>query len=758
MAASLLGRDLRSIAVFMLRHIGDTLLSTPTFHALRAAFPSARILAVVNEGTQEMLEGNPDIDDILVFRRRRRDEGGFGRWKEEAALVRSLRAFRAGLSVNLTEGDRGAILSVLSGARHRVGVTPNRKGFLGKEVLFTHLCGPHDRYRHAVLRDLDVVAAAGIPPADLRLRLPISDEDREKSARILREAGIAAGHPFAVVQPTSRWTFKCWTEDGMAGVISHLADRGFAPVVTSGPAPVEVAQAERIRERAGGRAVSLAGRLSLKELGGVIAIGAPVRRRRLGADARLGRGRHADGRALRTDRGVQLGAVGRDRLGVLRSEEGGYPVRRAPRGRPGGVGLRALREGRVRGDEAEPLHGGDLPRSGHGGRRPRPGRRGGTDDRARVVKWSIVHTEWSDGFGGQEHRILLECGEMIRRGHRAAVVCRPEAEIRHKAGEAGVPVHPMPIRSSFDPAAVAGMIRLFRREKVDVVNTHSGKDSWVGSIAAKVAGVPLLLRTRHISVPVRRGWYNLIYRWPDGYVTTGEMIREHLIGVGISPDRVVSIPTGVDVDRFSPDVPGAAVRAEFGIGRGEPLVSVIGVLRSWKRHDVFLEAVRLLRERGSPVRGLVVGEGPQRERIAGEIAGKDLARAVRMTGYRRDIPEIVAASDVIVLPSDRFEGVPQVILQSLAMGRAVVASPIGGIPEVVHHEKTGLLCPVGDPSAFADAIARLLAEPELRERLGATGRELVLSRYSSTAMCERTEGFYEVLASAKKVQRSRKSP
>jgi glycosyltransferase involved in cell wall biosynthesis len=374
------------------------------------------------------------------------------------------------------------------------------------------------------------------------------------------------------------------------------------------------------------------------------------------------------------------------------------------------------------------------------------------------VKWSVVHTEWSDGFGGQEHRILLECGEMIRRGHRAVVVCRPEAELRRRAEEAGIPVHPMPIRSSFDAGAIAGMVRLFRREKVDVVNTHSGKDSWVGSIAAKVAGVPLLLRTRHISVPVRRGWYNFIYRWPDGYVTTGEMIREHLIGVGIPPDRVVSIPTGVDVERFSPDVSGDPVRAEFSVGREEPLVSVIGVLRSWKRHDVFLEAVRLLREGGSPVRGLVVGEGPQRERIAGGIAGKDLARAVRMTGYRQDIPEIVAASDVIVLPSDRFEGVPQVILQALAMGRAVVASPIGGIPEVVHHEKTGLLCPAGDPSAYADAIARLLAEPELRERLGATGRELVLSRYSSTAMCDRTEGFYDMLASAKKIRRPRKSP
>lgn len=271
MESSLLGRDIRSIAVFMLRHIGDTLLSTPAFHALRAAFPSARILAVVNEGTQQMLEGNPDIDAIHVFHRRRRDEGGLGRWKEESALVRSLRSSHPDLAVNLTEGDRGAILSVLSGARFRIGVAPSRKGFLGKEMLFTHLCPRPSLYRHAVLRDLDVLAAAGIPPADLRLRFFISGEDRESAVRILREAGIMQEHPFAVIQPTSRWTFKCWTEEGMAGVISHLAGLGVAPVVTSGPGPGEVAQAGRICERSGGRAVSLAGRLSLKELGALIA-------------------------------------------------------------------------------------------------------------------------------------------------------------------------------------------------------------------------------------------------------------------------------------------------------------------------------------------------------------------------------------------------------------------------------------------------------------------------------------------------------
>jgi glycosyltransferase involved in cell wall biosynthesis len=365
--------------------------------------------------------------------------------------------------------------------------------------------------------------------------------------------------------------------------------------------------------------------------------------------------------------------------------------------------------------------------------------------------WSIVHTEWSDGFGGQEHRILLECGEMARRGHEALIVCRPEALLLGKARDTGISVETVPIRSSADMAAVAAMVRIFRKQGATVVNTHSGKDSWVGSMAAKIAGVPLLIRTRHISVPIRRGFFNRIYRWPDGYITTGEMIREHLIGKGIPADRVVSIPTGVDLEKFAAGTDGKRIREKFGIPPGTFLVSMIGVLRSWKRHDVFLESVRLLREQGVPVHGLIVGEGPQRGKIEALVVRGGMADRITVTGFRDDVPEIVAASDAVLLTSDRFEGVPQVILQALAMARPVVASPIGGIPEVVLHGKTGLLCPPGDASAYAGAMARLAGDPGLRERLGKAGRELVLSGYTAAAMCDRTEAFYSRLASVKGV-------
>ena len=360
--------------------------------------------------------------------------------------------------------------------------------------------------------------------------------------------------------------------------------------------------------------------------------------------------------------------------------------------------------------------------------------------------WSIVHTEWSDGFGGQEHRILLECREMMRRGHRVHIACRPEAALFGKAKEANIPVTAVPIRSSADLYAIRALFVLFRRESVHVVNTHSGKDSWVASIAAKIAGVPLLIRTRHISVPIRRHAFNLVYSWPDGYITTGEMIRGHLIEKGISEDRVVSIPTGVDLERFSAGADGNRIREEFRIPPGAFLVSMIGVLRSWKRHDLFLEAVRLLRERGVPVKALVAGEGLGREAIEAEIAGKNLPGTVILAGYREDVPEIIAASDAVVLPSDRFEGVPQVILQAMAMERPVIASPIGGIPEVVHPENTGILCPVGDVVAYADALARIAGDPSLGKRLGRAGRKLVLDRYTVVAMCERTEAFYSRLS------------
>ena len=270
MGGSLAGRDIRSILVFKQRNIGDVLLATPAIHALRRAWPSARIAVAVNSGTEAMVSGNPDIDRVIVFDRTARDAGGAGRWREEGRFLGEIRAWRPDLAVQLTEGDRGAILALLSGARFRVGVTPAREGLWWKDRLFTHLAPRPDRFRHTVMKDLDVVAAAGIAPADTSLRLHVSEEDRRRAKEKAAQAGLG-GEPYAVVHPGSRWKFKCWTAAGMAGVLEFLENRGIRPVLTGAPDPAEHRIVREIQELRGRGVPALVGNLTLKELGALIA-------------------------------------------------------------------------------------------------------------------------------------------------------------------------------------------------------------------------------------------------------------------------------------------------------------------------------------------------------------------------------------------------------------------------------------------------------------------------------------------------------
>ena len=270
MGDSMEGRDVRSIIVFKQRNIGDVLLATPAIHALRCAWPSARIAVAVNSGTEAMVSGNPDIDRVIVFDRMARDAGGPRRWREEGRFLGEIRSWRPDLAVQLTEGDRGAILGLLSGARFRVGVAPAREGLWWKDRLFTYLAPRPDRFRHTVLKDLDVVAAAGIAPADTSLRFHVSGEDRRRAWEKATEAGLG-GKPYAVVHPGSRWKFKCWTAAGMAGVLDLLETRGIRPVLTGAPDPAEQRLVREIQDLRGRGVPALVGILTLKELGALIA-------------------------------------------------------------------------------------------------------------------------------------------------------------------------------------------------------------------------------------------------------------------------------------------------------------------------------------------------------------------------------------------------------------------------------------------------------------------------------------------------------
>ncbi len=254
----------KKILVIKLRHIGDVLLTVPTIRALKESFPGSEVSVLVNSGTEEMLEGNPLVKEVIRYDRSVKGLPAARRMAAEARLVKRLRSEKFDMTVDLTGGDRPALLGFLSGARYRLGYRP-RGGFKGKKLLYTHTADRPAVRTHTVLTDLGVVRAFGIDTGDLTVDIFTTKEDDSFVDTALKEAGYKGG-AFVHAHPTSRWLFKCWTDSGMASVFDCLQNEGYTVVITSGPDERELKKVASIISLMKTRPVDLSGRLKLKHL------------------------------------------------------------------------------------------------------------------------------------------------------------------------------------------------------------------------------------------------------------------------------------------------------------------------------------------------------------------------------------------------------------------------------------------------------------------------------------------------------------
>jgi glycosyltransferase involved in cell wall biosynthesis len=358
----------------------------------------------------------------------------------------------------------------------------------------------------------------------------------------------------------------------------------------------------------------------------------------------------------------------------------------------------------------------------------------------------ILHTEASQGWGGQEIRILEESAGLRERGHDVRIAAPAGSPIHAEAERRRIPAYAVSLDRR-GPSAMLALRRLAAGFAPHVIVTHSSSDSWLAAFAVRLSHPrPALVRTRHLSTPMTGGPLN---RWLYGraaarVVTTGEAIRAMLIGkLGLDPGAVVSIPTGTDVSRFRPGK-RAEARARLGLTPAGPLIGIVATLRSWKGHRFLISA--LDDPRLAAARLVIVGEGPQGPALREQA--EHVGERVLFTGQQADVTPWLHALDVFALPSTGNEGVPQALVQAMACGLPVVATPVGAIPEVVRDGKTGLLVPPRNARALADALARLLTDAGLAARLAAAGRELVSSRYTSTAMLDAMEAVLRDAASA----------
>jgi glycosyltransferase involved in cell wall biosynthesis len=217
------------------------------------------------------------------------------------------------------------------------------------------------------------------------------------------------------------------------------------------------------------------------------------------------------------------------------------------------------------------------------------------------------------------------------------------------------------------------------------------------------------------------------------------MIEEN----GFPAERITSVVTGVDLARLRPARPGSAVRAELGIPASARVAGTVSTLRSWKGHLDLLEALAELRPHG--VWGLIIGDGPYGGVIRERVAALGLEDLVRMPGQREDVPDCLAAMDVFAFPSLAHEGVPQAVLQAMALRCPVVASAVGGLPEVVRPGETGLLVPSRDPVALAGAIQEVLQDRGAAMARAEAALELVRTGYTRDAMLDAMERVYGML-------------
>jgi glycosyltransferase involved in cell wall biosynthesis len=352
---------------------------------------------------------------------------------------------------------------------------------------------------------------------------------------------------------------------------------------------------------------------------------------------------------------------------------------------------------------------------------------------------TILHTEASPGWGGQEMRILSEASAFAKRGFRVLIACQPGSRLGLEAQRCGLIIRPVAMHRAFDVLACWRLRRLMRTDAVDLVHTHSSIDAWLAGFAAKSLHLPVV-RSRHVSIPVKRR-RNFVYNaLCDRIISSGEAIREVLITGGVDPDKIMAIPAGVDVAQFHPAVSGAAVRREFGING--TVIGTVAMFRHSKGHGVLLRAIPEILRSEPRAAFLWVGDGVGRAVLEQEVADAGLQAKVHLAGFREDVAACLAAMDVVVLPSIQSDGVPQVLIQALAMRKPVVASAVGGIPEVIQHQRTGVLVPPQDPQALAEAVVQVLHDPHSAAEWARAGGQLIDTHYALEHMIDRTATVY----------------
>jgi len=330
-------------------------------------------------------------------------------------------------------------------------------------------------------------------------------------------------------------------------------------------------------------------------------------------------------------------------------------------------------------------------------------------------------------WGGIERYVQYLTDGLRWQGHEVTVACPPNSPLHRRILDGVVPIS---VRQKHDPRVLAAYLRHFRAHRYDVVHGHFSPDFLLPALAAKLTRQPRTIMTRHVAAPWSRPKARHYLRLWDHIIPVSDAVRVRLAASGVPEDRMTVAKAGTPVPR--PQRARDDVRAEWGSGFH---LGYFGRLVPDKGIETLLRAAT---ELPAGVQMHIFGDGPLRTQV-------DRAKGVRSHGFVENVTDAMNAMDATVIPSEWEEAFPYAALESMALGVSIVASNVGGLPEVVQPEVTGLLFPKGDASAIARAVRRLQESPDLRAEMAAHAQRIHRETYTVEQMAARIAAIYETV-------------
>jgi len=369
----------------------------------------------------------------------------------------------------------------------------------------------------------------------------------------------------------------------------------------------------------------------------------------------------------------------------------------------------------------------------------------------REVRVRVLHLVATLLPGGSEFSVLrLAAAPDTTRYLVRVAWLRGEPLLADEFRAAGIEVVRFGMRGKFDPGCLLRLRRYIARERIDIVHTHMDLADFYGALAGRLGGARAVVATKHApdEFRTRRTWKRypflllerLAYEMDDAVIVVSEGLRTFLEKVERLPRRKMVV-IGHGIEATSYPATRAEARRALGLPAHGPLIGAVGRLSPEKGQVVLLRALPAILAAFPRAACVVAGEGPARAQLEAETRRLGIGDRVVLLGFRRDVPRVLAALDLFVQPSI-YEGFGLSLLEAMAAGLPVVASRVGGIPEVVEDGRTGLLVPSQDPAALAAAIVRLLGDAEGAQRLGESAANHARERYSLSRVAERVDDLY----------------